>query len=734
MQEPSVLDYVKSKLAFWRPSTIKIPAPETDQQESVSSTLTTQSAVSVQAPLSPARAAERSTVRFPWLPVLPLFLALLGQLLLEPPDRQLREAIVLYSIAAIVVVIAYFRSTVLPASLPVEQPLPDNLRFHTAGLLVGLVLMLFAFVTFGASKDAPHDFNPLNLSLWLLSIGYLVWAFAMPRPGTAPADYLSRARRFLAQPQWNLKLTRWSFLLLLAVGLILFFRFYRLAGVPAEMVSDHAEKLLDVQDVLNGQLHVFFPRNTGREFFQFYWTILMIKLFHIPVSFMALKVGTVLAGLITLFYLYRLGKEIGNRWVALLAVVFAGVSYWANIMSRIGLRFPLYPLFVAPLMFYLYRGLRTSNRNDFIKAGLVLGLGLHGYTSFRIVPLLVVVAFALYFLHVRSPEIRKRTFIGLVIVVLISLAVFMPLFRYAIDNPDMFAYRSFTRLGSLERPLPGPAYQIFLHNTWNALTMFFWDDGDVWVHSITHRPALDVAAAALFFIGLILVISRYARRRQWQDLFMLVSIPVLLLPSILSLAFPNENPNLNRTAGAYVPVFLILGIGLEALLTSIQKSLSGHLGRLSAGALELVLLMASAGQSYNLLFVQYDRSFREAAWNATEMGSVVRSFEHTTGETDNVWVVAFPYWVDTRLVGIEAGHPDRDLAIWPDQVSQTQGVPGAKLFLLNLEDQQGMQALQDLYPEGRAWDYSSQTEGKDFTIFEVLPKENLPQQSSASFP
>ena len=108
--------------------------------------------------------------------------------------------------------------------------------------------------------------------------------------------------------------------------------------------------------------------------------------------------------------------------------------------------------------------------------------------------------------------------------------------------------------------------------------MFFWDDGDVWVHSIPHRPALDVISAALFFIGLVLVVLRYLRKRTWVDLFMLVSIPLLLLPSILSLAFPNENPNLNRTAGAYVPVFLILANWPGRLLSAIKRSLPARTG------------------------------------------------------------------------------------------------------------------------------------------------------------
>ncbi len=258
------------------------------------------------------------------------------------------------------------------------------------------------------------------------------------------------------------------------------------------MVSDHAEKLLDVSDVLNGDFWIFFPRNTGREAFQFYWTALMVRLFDTGVSFMALKLGTVLGGLLALLYLYRLANLISGRWVALLALVFCGFSYWANIQSRIGLRFPLYPMFLAPMLFYLVRGLRRASQADFVLAGLWLGAGLHGYTAFRIVPLVVIAGVSIYALHHRDRVSRRFALWGLLIVGLISMAVTMSLLRFAIDRPDLVAFRSLTRLGDLERPLPGSPLAIFFGNVWNALVMFFWDNGDVWVHSIPHRPAMDV--------------------------------------------------------------------------------------------------------------------------------------------------------------------------------------------------------------------------------------------------
>ena len=73
-------------------------------------------------------------------------------------------------------------------------------------------------------------------------------------------------------------------------------------------------------DVLSGKTFVFFQRNTGREFFQFYWTAAIILLFKTGLSYMSLKLGTVLIGLITLIYVYLLGKEMGNQRTGLLAL------------------------------------------------------------------------------------------------------------------------------------------------------------------------------------------------------------------------------------------------------------------------------------------------------------------------------------------------------------------------------------------------------------------------------
>jgi hypothetical protein len=739
IDEPSVLDYVKSKIFFWKYPAIHIPRPKptgdlipAGEDEGIPAAGADEA---VAVPQEMKGRPEAVTSRRALVEISPagilltasvLLLALLAQSLLEPPNRVVPVSVFFYGVSGVLIGLAYFRNIILPVRLPEGDPAPGMQTFRWEGLLVGFLLLAAAFAFFASVGEwNVPEFNLLNTSLWILGIGYVVWAFLPPAQEPRLKTLRRRATGLLSAPGWKVTLTRWGLLMIAAIALILFFRFYRLNSVPAEMVSDHAEKLLDVYDVLQGEFRVFFPRNTGREAFQFYWTALMVKLFHTGISFMALKLGTVLGGLLALVYLYRLGKEIGNRWVALYAILFAGFSYWANTQARIGLRFTLYPMFLAPVLFHMIRGLQKANRTDFIWAGLWLGIGLHGYTSYRIVPFVIAVAFLIYILHERSRDRRIFALWGFLIVALVSLAVFIPLLRFTIDNPGMVAFRSLTRLGDLERPLPGPAWLIFLKNTWNALVMFFWSNGDVWVHSIPYRPALDVISAALFFIGLVLVLLRYIRSRSWIDLFLLVSIPMLLLPSILSLAFPNENPNLNRTAGAYIPAFLILGYGLDALLNSLKRSLPEQLGVVVATGVGLVLVIFSASNNYDLFFRQYDESMRNAAWNTSEMGEVVREFGQSFGDPYHAWVVAYPYWVDTRLVGINAGLPTRDTAITPDQIWDTQTDSSAKLFLLHPQDLDSLSKLQEIYPEGRYWVYPSRTPGKEFVIFFVPPGENL---------
>ena len=717
MQEPSVLDFVKSRIRSWfRPPQERSaaaeetsPKPEVWKQEVVS-------------PVIVERKTDRvltdATFRFPWPAVLVLGLGLWAQLTFEPrldAPRTWQLGVIFYVLAGLTLVLVSARQVWTLKDWPENIYRADREKTFLrsfAAFIVSLVFALIAFIAFSGTFS-NSQFNSFNLTAWLVAIFAIVLAFWSPP--TPILTWPGRVRAFFSRPRWNITFGRSAFLFIAVLAVILFFRAYRLLDVPSQMISDHAEKLWDVADVLNGKTSIYFTRNTGREFFQFYLTAGIVLLFKTGLSYLSLKIGTVAAGIVTLFYVYLLGKEIANERVGLLTMFFAGIAYWPNLISRYGLRFPFYPMFYAPALFYLVWALRRRNRLGFILSGLFLGLGLHGYSPFRVAPIILVVAVGLYLLHRQSEGYRRQAVWGLFIVAIVSFIVFIPLFSYMIEDPDIVLFRAMTRLGELERPLPGPAWQIFLQNLWNSLRMFAWDDGEIWPISVPHRPALDVVSAVFFHLGVVLVILRYLRQRHWLDLFTLVSIPLLMMPSIMSLSFPGENPSFNRSGAAIVPVFLVVALAFDSFLTALESSRNRKL----AWVMGTFLLLWASLQNYDLVFNQYRKLYDQSSWNTTEMGEVVRSFARLNGHADTVWLVGFPHWADSRLVMINAGYPYEDNAIWPESFEATVEDPRAKLFLINVNDQADIDALQTLYPEGWLTEYQSKYESRNFLLFFV---------------
>lgn len=694
-KEPTVLDLYKSVTKDWTSFFNFIrSAWDARRREELNQALAYEAAqqVVIEQAEEPVRA---NTV--PWRAVLGLVLALLAQAVVEPPLRLGMISVVIY-IAAFGVAIWSYRSNEwhLPA-MPAVWRISDPLTMRLIPLAFALIMAVIAFIDFGGGK-----FSALNVSLWVVSIALLAFSFWVPAP---------KVKLEFPGNRWV-----WMGLVAAVFGIAVFFRLTQLDAVPIEPFSDHAEKILDVYEITQDKPMIFFERNTGREAFQMYWTLLVLNIFDTGFSFMSLKLGTVLLGILTLPFIYMLGREVGNERVALFALFLFGVASWPNIISRIGLRFPLYPLFAAPTLLFLIRGLRTHNRNDFILAGIFLGLGLHGYSPFRIVPLLTVIAFGIYILHARTLENRQQAIFWLLIVVIVSVFVFSPLLRYWVEHPDMFGYRAFSRLSSIETPLPGPAWQIFLSNMYKGLLMFNWDNGEIQTHSVIHRPALDMITGALFLLGVFFLLVRYIRQRDWRDMFLLVSIPVLILPSVLSLAFPNENPAMNRAGGASVVVFVIGALALDGLVSSFGSGLKRKVIALSLVA---VLFSGVAYFNYDLVFNQFGSAFKAANWNSSEMGKVITDFENRYGQTDTVWIVPYPYWVDTRLPGVWAGIPNRDFAMWQDRLSESQAYPAPKLFMYWNADTETERILKELYPQGEITRYTSAFPGKDFFIFLV---------------
>lgn len=597
--------------------------------------------------------------------------------------------------------------------LLIASPLWRVLLLVNSALLAGLAYVLFA----------DNQLLP-GFWYWLGALLYFV-ATWIEIPGEGWKHY------------WTQKLrssSRQTLVLILAITILAaFFRLYRLQGIPAEMTSDHAEKLLDVHDVLNGLRPIFFPRNTGREALQFYLTAGLIRFTSLGLGHTALKVGTAIFGIVTVPLTYLLGKELYGRWAGLLAAFFLSVSHWHVAITRVGLRFPFTAAFAVPALYFLLRALRENRRNHWLFAGLILGIGLHTYTAMRVVPVLFAALVLLKGLG-HLPRVWKRRRAGAgaadaavleakayvansALAATASLLAFLPLLRYMRDEPQMFWYRATSRAAG--QMAPAQIWTQFWENVKDALLMFNYRGDTVPANTIPEVPELGYVAGGLFMLGIVYVLWRMVRHRERRSVFVLVMFFALLLPSILSLAYPEENPSVVRAGGAVPIVMIIAAVPLVAIGKRISQ-IQWVGSRWVALALVAALGALSIADNYQWYFVQYDVHIRRSIWNATEMGEVVRTFVNGGGELHNVYHVPYPHWVDTRNIAINAGDITwRNAVTDLDQIAQHKLQPGRKLYLLHPRHDTALNVLRSVYPEGVLRRYRSERPGKDFLLYFV---------------
>ncbi len=608
-------------------------------------------------------------------------------------------------------------------------------------VILGSLALILSIATYVYS--AENTFTLSGVFAWVGSVA--LWMLVAAERN--PEQIISESMQFGKERSW---LTIPSLLPLLALALIMavamFFRVYNLDAVPNEMTSDHVEKLLDVNDVAHGIHHIFFTRNAGREAFQFYFVPIIARLFGTGMSFMSLKIATVIEALAMIPLMIWLGREVVDQETGFLAGGLLAISWWHTLLARLALRIVLTPLVFTLVLITLIRGIRTGSRKSWVWTGFWLGVGVYSYQAMRIVPL---VALAAFLLAVAGPALRalrakrgddsdglhqqivagnviSRQALNLLAAGVVSLALFVPLLRVWHDYPDELWNRVINRTTENEVPIQGSPAQVLADNYVKALGMFNFKGDTSWFSSVPSRPALDLITGGLLVLGLIAWLVRIWLRRDPVDVFVLTAGLIMLLPSALAIAFPIENPSTTRASGA-IPVVFLLAAWPLALLRQRWSAVLGRVsGSVLAGLLIAVLVSGAALFNYQTYFSDYASSYRLSALNPSEVADAVREQLGPDASLDGVWLQGWPFWHDYRAIGIEAGDITFDNAIidastlesylgsFPQQFSVRPLV-----FIVHPNDTQALEILSDRFPSGEAVSFTSATQGRDFVLFVV---------------
>lgn len=597
--------------------------------------------------------------------------------------------------------------------------------------------------------------------------GIVMWVTAF-----APTDWSifhlvdalqARVRRMRLEP------TLIALLVIILVGAA--FRLTDLTTLPPEMTSDHVEKLLDSQRILDGTTQIFFANNGGREPFQMYAMAVLSRFPGLGMNFNTLKMLAVIEALLTLPVMWWFGREmigktdrrLGNVVGLLLAALIA-ISYWHTAITRLSLRIVLTPLMMALVLIYLARVLRENRRGDWIKLGLVLGFSIYTYQAARMFPVVVLIGIlALLITNFRQlPSVRRVAF-NTLIMGLVAASVAVPMLTYSVEYPEDFWRRTSGRLlgddvmyirnenGDIidqRDPTLEERVQAFqnnlptlMNNIRNVLLMFNWKGDVAWINGAPNRPAMDVFTGAFLILGLAAWLTRMIRRRDLFDWLLLPLLLVMLMPSALSIAFPIENPSHTRTSGAMPHAYLLAAFAfglLTTLLVQVVDSYGPRRGLLARRGVVLAVIFTAAvlGLGYirnsKLIFEDYRSSYLISSKPYSEAGRVLRGFAESEGSYGNAFMIAYPYWWDHRAIGLEAGLVD-----WPGGIVQMSDLlknlreayqrtdryrlnPDRDLlFFYAPEDIETQNQLQTLFPEGSYQQRMSYQSEDPYNLFRV---------------
>jgi hypothetical protein len=217
-QEPSLLDYLKSRLRFWdRGAKIELNASEPSAGMPVKEESSSSRQEILEKMGEPA-ATRVPTRTLPWRSLFALAFALLGERAFEPsPARTALPGLVFYGFALAWLILAYVYKEWRLAPYPELTTGSESMRVRRLPLVLGIVFSLAAFASLGNNL-----FNLLNVTLWILAIIFLARAFW--RPDENQPTIWSRAKDFFTRDSWQLQLTRWTLLILVVCGIAVFYR------------------------------------------------------------------------------------------------------------------------------------------------------------------------------------------------------------------------------------------------------------------------------------------------------------------------------------------------------------------------------------------------------------------------------------------------------------------------------------------------------------------------------
>src|SRR3989344_2559770 len=377
--------------------------------------------------------------------------------------------------------------------------------------------------------------------------------------------------------------------LILIILIASFLRFWDLKNTPPGLWSDEAMNGTNaIQALESDDWKIFYPENFGREGLFINIQALFVKaLGHEP---WVLRLPSAIFGLLTVFGLYFLTKELLSVRVALFASFFLATSFWHINFSRMGFRAIMAPFFLVWSFYFLFLAMRKQKEWIFALAGLIFGLGAHSYIAYRAAPLIALLPLWKFFKEWKLGKIKNACAPCMISIFIFTafLAALPLLWHYAQNPADFLGRTSAISIFKSANPLGQ-----FSENLVKTLGMFNFAGDFNWRHNLAGSPQLWWPVGILFLFGIWLSFKKF----KWPESFILLWFLVMLLP----VAFSNESlPHALRAIILIPPAMIFAALGLDWFWENIRPQLRIFI---------FIFLAATALQAYSQYFLRWAPNF-----------------------------------------------------------------------------------------------------------------------------
>ena len=383
--------------------------------------------------------------------------------------------------------------------------------------------------------------------------------------------------------------------LLIIIGAAVYLRFWLLDKIPEGIWFDEAEIGLETRRILEGAAYSPMGAYSQNPSFPFYYNALFLKV--LGDTLFALRCAVAVSGVLAVVGMYFLARELFGRWAGLIAAMLLACGFWHINFSRFNMQNVHAPLFAIWMFYFFFEGCATGDGLTFYSAVVMLGLGMHSYTGFRVVPP-VLIPLTLIAMIFQKRFLRDYLY-PLILMAVFSILVFGPLAAFAVRDWDKFTER--TKETSVFRNDDGrrseeQQWRDFKKNLIEHYQMFhYWGDRNP-RHGLAAHPKVDFISGVLMMLGLALA---FYHLRDPRYFLLPVWLALGLLAGILSLEF--ESPQTARTIALLPVPFLLGGAALDQVRRFLISILPSF-GKFLFGALAIVLLGWACNLNFDIYF------------------------------------------------------------------------------------------------------------------------------------